>query len=112
MAQTPDLRAPFRPLIDAAAEAERVEADRRQRADEATATAAAEAAERGAARQVAASTPGALLDAGQLAALLGVRRDRVDALGREGKIPRVALGKNTFRYRLESVTAAIEKLER
>jgi excisionase family DNA binding protein len=70
-----------------------------------------DAAERGAARQVAAGED-ALLAADQVAAILNVTEDRVWALTREGKLPHVKLGRRTNRYRRAAVVEAMRELEK
>jgi excisionase family DNA binding protein len=71
----------------------------------------AEAAERGARSAVIAGDE-ALLDAGEVAAILNVTEDRVWALTRDHTIPHVKLGGRTYRYRRSAVLAAVESMER
>jgi excisionase family DNA binding protein len=52
-----------------------------------------------------------LLDAAEVADMLGVSADRIWALTREGKLPAVTLGGRTYRYRPDAVAAALEALE-
>lgn len=80
--------------------AERIEADKRVE----------EAAERGARAAVASGDDG-LIDAAEVALILGVTEDRVWALTRDGELPAVKLGRRTYRYRRGSVREAIARLE-
>lgn len=52
-----------------------------------------------------------LLTAGEVADALGVTKDRVWQLTREGKLPAVRLGGRTYRYHPARLAAAIEDLE-
>jgi excisionase family DNA binding protein len=52
-----------------------------------------------------------LLTAAEVADALGVSKERVWELTREGKIPAVRLGGRTYRYHPARVTSAVEQLE-
>ncbi len=53
-------------------------------------------------------SPPLFLTAQQLAERIGISAGQVRALAREGRIPEIVVGKNTRRYDLDAVIAALK----
>ncbi len=53
-------------------------------------------------------SPPLFLTARQLAERIGISAGQVRALAREGRIPEIVVGKNTRRYDLDAVVAALK----